>query len=587
MSRQKVPIPVSANTSDWIAAEVLRDEFTHEQSLLDNLDASSQLDDIDGAAVELTARFLAKITHSLHQDPQSVDARTTLLLHVVKHFTSSYFSTSDVHTLTSVYDTERRKVVLSSYFQALAALEARGVTNLPKPPKSALITAAKSGKASIYALFGGQGINDVYFDELQNLYDIYRPYVTSLLRTLTEELVSLAEEHSQTNFYAYGLDPAAWLATPETRPPTNYLATVPISFPLIGLTQLVQYLIACKVLGVTPGELREHISGTTGHSQGIVSAVAIAASSSFEDFTQNASKALRWLFFSGLRGQEAFPVVSLEPTIVQDCIEGGEGTPTPMLSVTGLPLKVLETHIKTTNSFLPKNTQLHISLHNGPRAFVVTGPSRSLYGFVTILRKVRAPNGADQSKIPYSQRQPVFSIRFLSVGVPYHSEYLRGATERVLEDFKGQELWEPSDLAVPVYHTEDGEHHTAYYISKTAIKFKLKTGSDLRACTGSITRSLCDQIFTSPIHWTEAANLPETATHIVDFGPGGISGIGPLTARDLDGRGVRVIVLGDRAKGDVEFYNSVNVHYEDWWIKKWTPGLVRTRHVQILNLFER
>jgi fatty acid synthase subunit alpha, fungi type len=61
-------------------------------------------------------------------------------------------------------------------------------------------------------------------------------------------------------------------------------------------------------------------------------------------------------------------------------------------------------------------------------------------------------------------------------------------------------------------------------------------GSDLREIKGSITCSLCDQIFTSPIHWTLATKFPESATHAVDFGPGGTSGIGPLTAKNMDGR---------------------------------------------------
>jgi fatty acid synthase subunit alpha, fungi type len=95
----------------------------------------------------------------------------------------------------------------------------------------------------------------------------------------------------------------------------------------------------------------------------------------------------------------------------------------------------------------------------------------------------------------------------------------------------------------------------------------------------SITCSLCDQIFTSPIHWSKATNFSETATHAIDFGPGGLSGIGPLTARNLDGRGVRVIVTGDKGKGDAELFNSLDIklEYELCWKKKWAPGLVRTR----------
>ena len=103
------------------------------------------------------------------------------------------------------------------------------------------------------------------------------------------------------------------------------------------------------------------------------------------------------------------------------------------------------------------------------------------------------------------------------------------------------------------------------------------SGSDLRAHTGSLTRSVCDQIFTKALHWPKATDLPEGITHAVDFGAGGISGIGPLTARNLDGRGVRVIVIGEKGKGDAEFYSVRGVMKEPSWIKKWAPSLVKTR----------
>ena len=65
------------------------------------------------------------------------------------------------------------KTVLSSYFLALAALEGGNVTDIPRAPASALLSAAAKGEASVFALFGGQDTNEVYFDELQSLYDIY------------------------------------------------------------------------------------------------------------------------------------------------------------------------------------------------------------------------------------------------------------------------------------------------------------------------------------------------------------------------------------------------------------------------------
>ncbi|KAJ7060332.1 hypothetical protein C8F01DRAFT_1220130 [Mycena amicta] len=408
---------------------------------------------------------------------------------------------------------------------------------------SGLVKEMNLQKTIWVALFSGQGTNEA-------LYDIYQPCVAPFLATVTKDaLVPLAEAQSSTFHYTFGLDVLSWLSGVSPRPSTAYLASVPVSFPLIGLTQLVQYLVACNVAGLTPGEYRATLAGVTGHSQGIVSAVAISASTTFESFTANGLKAIKWLFFSGLRGQQAFPVVALEPGVINDAVEGGEGTPSPMLSVTGLKLSELESHIKKTNTHLAENAQVSVSLHNGPRAFVVTGPARSLYGLVTSL-----------CKTPFSQRKPVFSVRFLVVGVPYHSGYLAGQAEKIMtEDLKGEELWTVDELQIPVFNTEDG--------------------SDLRQLSTSITQSLCEQIFTKPIHWSAATNFPETATHAVDFGPGGLSGIGPLTAKNLDGRGVRVIVVGDRAKGDAKLYTSQSVKYEDWWNKKFAPGL-RWYHVR-------
>lgn len=469
---------MSTSADEWIAAEVLKEEFTT------TIDAGIVVDDdadesAAEATVELAARFLSHVASSVPKDPQSVNARTAVLSNVLRHFTSTLLATQDVHSLTAAYTTDTRKLVLTAYFAAIGTLQAQGVEDIPRQPESALLNAASDGKASIFALFGGQGTNEVYLDELQGFYDIYRPFVESYLREVTNSvLVPLAEEENDSTFYTYGLDVVSWLSGATPRPSIAYTASVPISFPLIGLTQLAQYLIACRVAGLTPGQLRDRIGGATGHSQGIVSAVVISASSTFEEFTENSRKALKWLFYSGLRGQQAFPVTAIDPTIVQDAVDGGEGTPSPMLSVTGLSLKELEPHIVKTNKHLPDGSKIFISLNNGPKAFVVTGPPKSLFGLVTSLRKVKATAGTDQSKIPFSQRKPVFSIRFLVVGVPYHSEYLADLTQELIEDdLEGTELWKAEDLKIPVYNTEDGALilfiHSGLLINGYTYRFRL------------------------------------------------------------------------------------------------------------------
>lgn len=72
-----------------------------------------------------------------------------------------------------------------------------------------------------------------------------------------------------------------------------------------------------------------------------------------------------------------------------------------MLAVTGLLQPQLEARITETNTYLEQHSQgkVAISLFNGLRAFVVTGPSKSLVGLVNNLKKGRAESGKDQSKV--------------------------------------------------------------------------------------------------------------------------------------------------------------------------------------------
>lgn len=305
-------------------------------------------------------------------------------------------------------------------------------------------------------------MNEVYFDDLKALYQAYKPFISSIITEIGRDiLTSLAAKPSvhKHDYYAHGIEVAAWLDGSIQEPSVDYLASIPISFPLIGMTQLVQYLVSCRVLDNTPGEMRKRLAGATGHSQGIVSAVVASTSSSFEEYIENSKGAIRWLYYCGLRGQEAFPTLDVNPDIVKDSIEGGEGTPSPMLSVTGLLEGELKTHINKTNKHVADNSKLQISLYNGPRAFVVTGPPKTLYGLVVNLRKIKAPPGLNQSKTPFSKRKAVFSTRFLVVGVPYHHRnFMSTAVTKVCEDdLQEEDLFARDAMTIPVFNTEDGK----------------------------------------------------------------------------------------------------------------------------------
>lgn len=171
-------------------------------------------------------------------------------------------------------------------------------------------------------------------------------------------------------------------------------------------------------------------------------------------------------------------------------------------------------------------------------------------------------------QIPHSKRQPVFSMRFLPVGVPYHSHLLSSCTASAIASLapSAHSSWKPSALSFAVYNTFDG--------------------TDLRAMATSeqLFASLFDQVFVEPIYWaTKATAFPATATHALDFGTGGASGIGSLCVRNWEGRGIRTIMIGNRGLGvgaGVEAWGA-GVGREERWNDKFRPRLVRTRDGKI------
>jgi fatty acid synthase subunit alpha, fungi type len=124
-----------------------------------------------GATLELSARFLGFVADSINDEPQSKSARLSLLFNVFRYFIATYLSNNGIHTAASSHNNEVRQIVLSSYFRTLSSLNNQNVLNVPRGPLPNLFSDVMARKASIYALFGGQGTNEVYLDELQFFYD--------------------------------------------------------------------------------------------------------------------------------------------------------------------------------------------------------------------------------------------------------------------------------------------------------------------------------------------------------------------------------------------------------------------------------
>ena len=546
-------------TSIHFHASQLKDTFT--ASLPEPTDELAQ-DDEPSSVAELVARYIGHVAHEVEEGED--DAHGTyleVLKLALNEFERAFMRGNDVHAVVASLPgiTAKKISTVEAYYAGRAAA---GRTT--KPYDSALFRAASEDKARLYSVFGGQGNIEEYFDELREIYRTYPSFVEDLVSSSAELLLSLSREPEASKLYPKGLDVIQWLNDADSQPDTDYLVSAPVSLPLIGLVQLAHYTVTCKVLGKQPGEILESFHGTTGHSQGVVTAAAIASATTWEAFGKAAKDALTMLFWIGLRSQQAYPRTSIAPSVLQDSIESGEGTPTPMLSIRDLSRASVQEHIDATNQHLPADRHISISLVNSARNFVVTGPPISLYGLNLRLRKVKAPTGLDQNRVPFTQRKIRFVNRFLPITAPFHSQYLSSAYDRILEDLTDVRIPAKS-LAISVFGT--------------------KTGEDLRKLGGDqdVVPALVSMITHDTVNWEQATVFPE-ATHIVDFGPGGISGLGVLTNRNKDGTGVRVVLAGavDGTNPEVGYKPELfdrdehSVIYAIDWVKEYGPRLVKT-----------
>ncbi|OJD25560.1 hypothetical protein ACJ73_03070 [Blastomyces percursus] len=545
-------------TSLHFHAHQLRDSFS--ASLPAPTDELAQ-DDEPSSVQELVARYLGYVASQVEEgEDDAQGSYVEVLKLILNEFERAFMRGNDVHAIASTLPgiTAKKLLVVQSYYAGRAA-----VNRPTKPHDSALLRAAADGNAHLYSVFGGQGNIEEYFDELREIYTTYPSFVEDLITSSAELLQSLARDPDAIKLYSKGVDIVRWLRDRESQPDTDYLVSAPVSLPLIGLVQLAHFATTCKVMGKQPGEVLERFSGTTGHSQGIVTAALISTATTWESFHKAARNALTMLFWIGMRSQQAYPRTSLAPSILQDSIENGEGVPTPMLSIRDLARSAVQEHIDATNQHLPEDRHIAISLVNSARNFVVTGPPISLYGLNLRLRKVKAPTGLDQNRVPYTQRKVRFVNRFLPITAPFHSQYLASAFEQITEDL--EDLVIPSkSLRIPVYDTN--------------------TGEDLRDRDEDIAPALIRMITRDPVNWENATVFPK-ATHVLDFGPGGISGLGVLTNRNKDGTGVRVILAGamDGTNAEVgykpELFDRDEEHavkYAVDWVREHGPRLVKT-----------
>lgn len=449
-------------------------------------------------AAELLAKFMGFVASFVN--PKRPGPYNSILSYILRVFQETYLVNLDILGLTHSLMKENvnseaskriKENLMKNYYIALVNCNVR-----PERLESMRY------HTPVRAIFGGQG-NPLYLSPLIECYRLFGILIyEDFLFPISAKLNELVQSNPSFAFlYPQGLDILNWLHNPEQIPDQEYLLSAPVSCPLIALTQLAHYSLQCKIQGLTPGEYMRDFDAAAGRSQGIVTAIAISLSDSWDSFLQNAVKAVSLMFFIGARTGLAHPATTLPISIKQDSIENEEGCPSSMLVIRGFDKKQTEGFIDLANMLLTKEEEIVISHFNNHNNFGVCGPPESLYNLALILREnepIRAmQNEANtissdmrrgNTPLPFQS-----SHEFLPIYAPFNSYLLRDSYELIVEDTTNAGIeFSSKDIRIPVYDSHNGLNLQDYDKSP-------------QEC--SLTSRVIKLVTELPVHWEEVNNL--------------------------------------------------------------------------------
>ncbi|KAF4438953.1 fatty acid synthase beta subunit [Fusarium austroafricanum] len=480
-------------------------------------------DENEQSMLELMLKYADRITEMISRpNVESIDAPQEVLKLLIGYIDQTVLATRNIHTVVASFPitNSERSRVLRSYYEALHAanvsprLQERGLFGISE----------KGASTKVYTVFGGQGLRGNRIEELRELVDTYPSLTRETIHDLSSLLVNLSKTDNIPNhILPQGLNILSWLHNRTQVPESEYLNSAPVSVPLIGFVQLVHYEVTCKTLGLTPGQFRSRTAGTTGHSQGIITAAATAVAHNWPSWREAMRAALTTLFWIGIRTQQVWnelPHSTISEAMIQDSVDHGERKPSPMLSIRGLSRADLQKCIDATKRYLKNGTHtMAISMTNAPCHFVVSGPPKHLYGLNLQIRKIKNLSSAGMDSAVGSM--------FLQVSVPFHTSWLEPAVPMIHNDLKDVQLHK-GQFKIPVFSTENGQD--------------VSQGKEL------LPHELVELVVSRGLDWGKAtAHLhPEPTVGartpvVLDFGPGGVYGISALSKSHS---GSRIILAG-------------------------------------------
>ncbi|KAJ2524354.1 fatty acid synthase alpha subunit Lsd1, partial [Coemansia sp. RSA 2049] len=291
-------------------------------------------------------------------------------------------------------------------------------------------------------------------------------------------------------------------------------------------------------------------------------------------FDEISRKILGIHFLSGAVPQIAYPLYTL-----QGAMGGGEGASVsgsdaqPMVSIQGLDKQAVEARVGAFNAQQRTEAEhVHLAIINAYDSTVVAGELTSVAGFVNYLHQKQDEDGNKSNGSS-------LSTVYLKITAPYHCVLLQESIGPMLELARENGwLLDHGAMQLEVRALDDGHD-----IRNGPTEDDLDLGS--AGAADWLTRYMLQSLCVLRVDWPRAVEPRGETTHIVDFGPGGLTGFGSLAHRSIEGSGVAVLCAGVLTpsashaqlgtRGDIYQHRAERIVRAANWAEEFRPRLVR------------
>lgn len=335
--------------------------------------------------------------------------------------------------------------------------------------------------------FGGQGVP--WIKELRNLYRSnveMKHFFETVFSTLEEEHTRFKNK----SIFPQGFDCHSWLENEESSPDNNYLSIAPISLPMIFVTQIA-HLENLHTKNIHRDKILDSTVALTGHSQGLITAVFVALNHKGSKFYETLSKFIKYMYYIGIRAQEASPSLFPSEKQKQDSLDLGIKDLSPMVAVLGSSHHKIQDQIDIFNQTVDSSNKIYIGLLNTASNHILCSTYESLIKFSQQIKEQ-----IDSKELKYV---------YLKTTCPFHSPLLNDMLTPFLNDCSAIKFdYKGSDLQLPVYS----------FINQS----NLQESNDLA-------ETLCKALMMQQLDWSKAL-IPlkkYSFETVLDFGPGKVS----------------------------------------------------------------